>query len=75
MTVTVDSASSRSAPVVRADGPDKVTGSGRYTADLGLTGVLAAKFRYADVTHGRITRLDVSAARAMPIVMSSNGGP
>jgi CO/xanthine dehydrogenase Mo-binding subunit len=70
MTVTVDSASSRSAPVVRADGPDKVTGSGRYTADLGLTGVLAAKFRYADVTHGRITRLDVSAARAMPGVLA-----
>ncbi|MFZ4809736.1 MAG: xanthine dehydrogenase family protein molybdopterin-binding subunit, partial [Ilumatobacteraceae bacterium] len=70
MTVTVDSASSRSAPVVRADGPDKVTGSGRYTADLGLTGVLAAKFRYADVTHGRITRLDVSAARSMPGVLA-----
>jgi CO/xanthine dehydrogenase Mo-binding subunit len=50
---------------VRADGPDKVTGSGRYTADLTLTGMLAAKFRYADMAHGRITRLDVSAARAM----------
>ncbi|MEX1105046.1 MAG: molybdopterin cofactor-binding domain-containing protein, partial [Ilumatobacteraceae bacterium] len=55
---------------VRADGPDKVTGSGRYTADLTLTGVLAAKFRYADVTHGRITKLDVSAARAMPGVLA-----
>lgn len=55
---------------VRADGPDKVTGSGRYTADLTLTGVLAAKFRYADVTHGRITRLDVSAAKAMPGVLA-----
>ena len=48
---------------VRADGPDKVTGSGRYTADLTLTGMLAAKFRYADVSHARITKLDVSAAR------------
>lgn len=55
---------------VRADGPDKVTGSGRYTADLTLTGALAAKFRYADVTHGRITRLDVSAARSMPGVLA-----
>ena len=55
---------------IRADGPDKVTGSGRYTADLTLTGMLAAKFRYADIAHARITRLDVSAARAMPGVMA-----
>ena len=55
---------------VRADGPDKVTGSGRYTADLTLTGALAAKFRYAQVSHARITKLDVSAARAMPGVFA-----
>src|SRR4051794_15938002 len=55
---------------VRADGPDKVTGSGRYTADLTLTGMLAAKFRYADIAHARITRLDVSSARAMPGVFA-----
>ena len=55
---------------VRADGPDKVTGSGRYTADLTLTGQLAAKFRYADIAHARITRLDVSAARSMPGVFA-----
>ena len=30
---------------VRADGPDKVTGSGRYAADINLTGQLVAKFR------------------------------
>lgn len=55
---------------VRADGPDKVTGSGRYTADLTLTGMLTAKFRYAEVTHARIRRLDVSAARALPGVFA-----
>ncbi len=55
---------------VRADGPDKVTGSGRYTADLTLTGALAAKFKYAEVAHARITRLDVSAARALPGVFA-----
>ncbi|MEA3184547.1 MAG: hypothetical protein QOJ74_1024, partial [Ilumatobacteraceae bacterium] len=55
---------------IRADGPDKVTGSGRYTADLTLTGMLAAKFRYADTAHARITKLDVSAARAIPGVMA-----
>ena len=51
---------------VRADGPDKVTGSGRYTADMTLTGQLVAKFKYGGVSHGRITRLDVEAARAIP---------
>ena len=34
---------------VRADGPEKVTGSGRYTADLTFTGMLHAKLRYAGV--------------------------
>ncbi|MFZ4720573.1 MAG: xanthine dehydrogenase family protein molybdopterin-binding subunit, partial [Ilumatobacteraceae bacterium] len=55
---------------VRADGPDKVTGSGRYTADLSLTGCLVAKFKYAEVSHARITRLDVTAARAIPGVFA-----
>jgi len=55
---------------VRADGPDKVTGSGRYVADLNLTGQLVAKFCYAQVAHARITKLDVAAARAMPGVFA-----
>jgi CO/xanthine dehydrogenase Mo-binding subunit len=55
---------------VRADGPDKVTGSGRYTADLGLVGMLQAKFRYAGIAHARITKLDTSAAAAMPGVFA-----
>ena len=58
------------ATFVRADGPDKVTGSGRYTADLTLTGMLHAKFRYADHPHARITRLDTTAAEAMPGVFA-----
>ena len=55
---------------IRADGPDKVTGSGRYTADLTLTGMLTARFLYADVAHGRITKLDTEAARAIPGVFA-----
>lgn len=55
---------------IRADGPDKVTGSGRYTADMTLTGQLIAKFRYAEVSHARITKIDVSAARDMPGVFA-----
>ncbi|MFN8192966.1 MAG: xanthine dehydrogenase family protein molybdopterin-binding subunit [Nocardioidaceae bacterium] len=54
------------APFIRPDGKEKVTGLGRYTADFNLTGQAHAAFRYADHPHARITRLDVSAARAMP---------
>jgi CO/xanthine dehydrogenase Mo-binding subunit len=54
----------------RADGPDKVTGSGRYAADLTLTGALVAKFRYAEVSHARIVHFDVTAARAIPGVFA-----
>ena len=55
---------------VRADGPDKVTGSGRYTADLSLTGMLTAKFLYSGHAHARITKLDVTAARQIPGVFA-----
>ncbi|MGH1488621.1 MAG: xanthine dehydrogenase family protein molybdopterin-binding subunit [Acidimicrobiales bacterium] len=55
---------------VRADGVDKVSGSGRYTADLQLPGTLTAKFAYAGVAHARIVKLDVSAAQAVPGVLA-----
>ena len=75
--MTVSTATETTEPVVpesprfvRADGPDKVSGSGRYTADLTFTGMLAAKFRYAEVAHARIVRLDTTAARALPGVFA-----
>ena len=52
-------------PFIRQDGKDKVTGLGRYTADLGMTGMLHAKFRFADHAHARILRIDTSKARAL----------
>ena len=55
---------------VRPDGKEKVTGIGRYTADLTLTGQLHAKFRYADHTHALVKRIDVSKARALPGVLA-----
>jgi len=55
---------------IRPDGKEKVTGSGRYTADLSLTGQLHAKLRYADHTHARIVSIDASRARAMPGVLA-----
>jgi CO/xanthine dehydrogenase Mo-binding subunit len=55
---------------IRLDGAEKVTGSGRYTADLTLTGMTHAKFRYADHPHARILRIDTSRARAVPGVVA-----
>jgi CO/xanthine dehydrogenase Mo-binding subunit len=51
---------------IRQDGKDKVTGHGRYTADLARTGMLHARFRYADHAHARIVRIDTERARALP---------
>src|SRR5215470_7833424 len=50
----------------RQDGAEKVTGHGRYTADLTRTGMLHAAFRYADHTHARILSIDTGRARALP---------
>jgi CO/xanthine dehydrogenase Mo-binding subunit len=55
---------------VRPDGKEKVTGVGRYAADLNLRGQVHAKFRYADHPHARIVRLDASRARAIPGVFA-----
>ena len=55
---------------VRQDGKEKVTGTGRYTADLGFTGMAHAKFRYADHTHAKILRIDTSKAKALPGVVA-----
>ena len=55
---------------IRPDGKEKVTGSGRYTADLTLTGQAYARFRYADHPHARIVRVDTSKARALSGVLA-----
>ncbi len=55
---------------VRPDGKEKVTGTGRYTADLTLAGQLVAKFRYTDHTHARVVRIDTSKARTLPGVIA-----
>ncbi|HEY6797818.1 MAG TPA: xanthine dehydrogenase family protein molybdopterin-binding subunit [Kineosporiaceae bacterium] len=53
-------------PFIRPDGREKVTGLGRYAADLTATGQLHAAFRYADHPHARILEIDTAVARAMP---------
>jgi CO/xanthine dehydrogenase Mo-binding subunit len=67
---TMSVAETEPAPFLRPDGKEKVTGSGRYTADLSLTGQLHAKFRYADHTHARIVSIDASRARELPGVLA-----
>lgn len=57
-------------PFLRPDGKEKVTGSGRYTADLTLTGQAYARFRYTDHPHAKILRVDASAARALSGVLA-----
>src|SRR5213083_459132 len=52
------------------DGKEKVTGTGRYTADLSFTGMAHVKFRYADHSHARIMRIDTSGAKALPGVVA-----
>jgi CO/xanthine dehydrogenase Mo-binding subunit len=55
---------------VRQDGKEKVTGTGRYTADLSFTGMAYAKFRYADHSHAKILKIDTAKARALPGVVA-----
>jgi 4-hydroxybenzoyl-CoA reductase subunit alpha len=56
--------------VTRYDGPDKVTGRAKYTADLRLPGMIHGKILGSPIPHGIITRLDVTKARALPGVLA-----
>ncbi len=56
--------------MIRSDGKEKVTGAGRYTADLTSTGMAHAKFRYADHPHARIRRIDATRALALQGVVA-----
>jgi CO/xanthine dehydrogenase Mo-binding subunit len=67
---TIEDTGTRPKPFIRPDGKEKVSGIGRYTADMNLTGQLHAKFRYADHTHARIVRIETSRARALPGVFA-----
>jgi CO/xanthine dehydrogenase Mo-binding subunit len=67
---TVEDARTEQRPFIRPDGKDKVTGLGRYTADMNLTGMLHARFVYAPTTHARLTRVDTTRALALPGVLA-----
>ncbi|MBI4493563.1 MAG: xanthine dehydrogenase family protein molybdopterin-binding subunit [Chloroflexi bacterium] len=59
-------ASALESPEVRVEGPLKVAGQARYTADLLLPGMLWAEFLLSPVPHARIVSIDTSAAKALP---------
>jgi len=46
-----------------------LTGAGNYTDDINVAGQAYVHFLRSDIAHGRITRLDTSAAEAMPGVV------
>jgi CO/xanthine dehydrogenase Mo-binding subunit len=50
----------------RIEGRAKVTGRAEYVHNLRLPGMLTGKIFRSTVAHGRIRRIDVEAARALP---------
>src|ERR671923_942334 len=52
-------------PEYRVEGPLKVTGAARYTADVRLPGMLHLAYTRSPVPHARIVSIDTSAARAV----------
>jgi CO/xanthine dehydrogenase Mo-binding subunit len=53
-------------PIARDEGPAKVTGAARYTADVPLPGALWARCLRSTLPHARIVNIDTSRARAVP---------
>ncbi|HYS49177.1 MAG TPA: hypothetical protein VEM36_10425, partial [Xanthobacteraceae bacterium] len=50
----------------RLEARAKVTGRAEYVHNLRLPGMLTGKIFRSTVAHGRIRRIDISAARALP---------
>ena len=56
-------------PLTRRDGLLKVTGQARYAADNHPPGMLHAALAVSSIARGRVTFLDVAAAKAHPGVV------
>ena len=52
--------------IVRGEGPDKVSGKSIYTADISQPGMLWGKILRSPYPYARISRIDTSAAEALP---------
>lgn len=51
--------------VPRVDAVAKVTGRARYTDDFSMPGMLHAGYVRSPIAHGRVTRIDTAAAKAL----------
>jgi xanthine dehydrogenase YagR molybdenum-binding subunit len=57
-------------PTPRIDGPAKVTGSARYTADVPVKNLAHAVSIQSSIANGRISTIDTSAANRQPGVLA-----
>src|ERR1700727_228334 len=53
-------------PTERYDGPAKAMGTGKYTADVHLPGMLYGRMIDSTIPHGRIVSIDTTAAEKLP---------
>ncbi len=61
-------------PVVRLEDPTLLRGTGKYSDDLDVPGVLHVVFVRSRIAHGRITSIDLSEAEGMPGVVAVYSG-
>lgn len=66
MTTVADPVALLQEPEYRVEGPLKVTGSARYTADVRMPGMLHLAYLRSDRPHARIVSVDVSDAKTAP---------
>ena len=57
-------------PKPLVDGPEKVTGKAKYSADFIPGGCLVGRILRSPVTHAKITKVDISKAQALPGVVA-----
>lgn len=56
--------------VSRVEDPELLSGRGSYVDDLRVEGLTSMAFARSPIAHGRISRVDTSAARALPGVLA-----
>jgi CO/xanthine dehydrogenase Mo-binding subunit len=60
-------------PAPRQDGPERVRGEARYTADLKLPGMLHAAVLRSPYAHAKVRRINLAPALALPGVRAALG--
>jgi xanthine dehydrogenase YagR molybdenum-binding subunit len=65
-------------PVSRLDGPQKVTGTAPFAAEIAMEGMVYAALAYSTIAKGRIVEIDTAEAEAAPgvvLVMTHRNAP